>query len=265
MNIGKALKERRQKLNLTQQELAEKMHVSRQTISNWEVGRSYPDIESLIQLSDLFSISLDKLIKGDREMVTSLKKRSILEMLFVVILSLLMVSSVICLIIDVSINMRLSWSLVVVSSCIFGASLMSVMRYAQKEKLIKFGLTLSVLVMPLLFTIQKSVSVTNWFSYFGISISLISLGIFWALLLLWRFTTIKLWGLMTIAAVLSIGGNYLILVLTGEVTSMADVSTRFITSGLAGSIWAFVSILFGLLNLDKGAVDEWLFEHVRKK
>ena len=52
-------------MKLSQEDLAEKVYVSRQTISNWETEKSYPDIHSLLLLSSLFDISLDQLIKGD--------------------------------------------------------------------------------------------------------------------------------------------------------------------------------------------------------
>lgn len=65
MNISKQLKSYRKKFNLSQEELAEIIHVSRPTISNWENGKSYPDLQSLLLLSDYFKISLDELVKGD--------------------------------------------------------------------------------------------------------------------------------------------------------------------------------------------------------
>lgn len=52
-------------MNLSQEELAEKIYVTRQTISNWENNKSYPDIHSLLLLSSIFNISLDQLVKGD--------------------------------------------------------------------------------------------------------------------------------------------------------------------------------------------------------
>ncbi len=65
MKIAEQIKQRRQSLGISQEELAEKVYVTRQTVSNWENGKSYPDIGSLIRLSDLFGVSLDTLIKGD--------------------------------------------------------------------------------------------------------------------------------------------------------------------------------------------------------
>lgn len=57
-------KKYRNSLGLSQEDLAEKAYVSRQTVSNWETGKNYPDIHSLLLLSSLFDVSLDQLIKG---------------------------------------------------------------------------------------------------------------------------------------------------------------------------------------------------------
>ncbi|MGO3652701.1 helix-turn-helix domain-containing protein [Vagococcus sp.] len=65
MEIGEKIKTLRQEKKLTQKELAEKLNVSGQAISNWERGKGYPDISNIIQLSDLFNVSLDTLIKED--------------------------------------------------------------------------------------------------------------------------------------------------------------------------------------------------------
>lgn len=60
MEIGNRLKNARKKIGMTQEQVAEKIGVSRQTISNWENNKSYPDIVSVISLSDLYSDSLDE-------------------------------------------------------------------------------------------------------------------------------------------------------------------------------------------------------------
>lgn len=62
---GKQIKMHRQEAELSQEELANRVYVSRQTISNWENDKSYPDVNSLVLLSEIFQISLDNLIKGD--------------------------------------------------------------------------------------------------------------------------------------------------------------------------------------------------------
>ncbi|MFL2030140.1 helix-turn-helix domain-containing protein [Loigolactobacillus zhaoyuanensis] len=72
MIIGERLKQCRQRQNLSQEMVAEKLAVSRQTISNWENSRSYPDIERSIHLAELYELSLDELLKGDQKMVKNL-------------------------------------------------------------------------------------------------------------------------------------------------------------------------------------------------
>lgn len=65
LEIAKTIKQHRAELGWSQEVLAEKAYVSRQTVSNWETEKSYPDVHSLLILSDLFGVSLDELIKGD--------------------------------------------------------------------------------------------------------------------------------------------------------------------------------------------------------
>lgn len=65
MEIGQRMRALRQGAGLTQDELAERLYVSRQTISNWETGKSYPDVESVSLACDLFDVSADALLKGD--------------------------------------------------------------------------------------------------------------------------------------------------------------------------------------------------------
>ncbi len=65
MELGKHIKKYRSENSLSQEQLAERVFVSRQTISNWENDKSYPDVNSLVLLSEVFNTSIDNLIKGD--------------------------------------------------------------------------------------------------------------------------------------------------------------------------------------------------------
>lgn len=76
MDIANKLKNKRKEHNLTQEQISQKLHVSRQTISNWETGKSVPDIYNLVELSNLYDISLDELIKEDIVMMKELKKEN---------------------------------------------------------------------------------------------------------------------------------------------------------------------------------------------
>lgn len=76
MDFGQKLKEARTIAGLKQEELAQKIGVSRQTVSNWENNRSYPDIASMMKLSDLYGLSLDEMLKEDRKVQEHYENRS---------------------------------------------------------------------------------------------------------------------------------------------------------------------------------------------
>ncbi|MDN4606780.1 phosphotransferase [Sporosarcina highlanderae] len=64
MNLGEKLKLRRKKSGFTQEQVAQEMNITRQTLSHWEVGKNYPDIDSIISLSQIYNLSLDELLLG---------------------------------------------------------------------------------------------------------------------------------------------------------------------------------------------------------
>lgn len=73
MDIGNQIREHRQRLGLSQDELAQRLYVSRVTISHWETGRTLPDVQSMLLLANLFGTTIDEMVRGDvdemREMV----------------------------------------------------------------------------------------------------------------------------------------------------------------------------------------------------
>ncbi|KRO00750.1 helix-turn-helix transcriptional regulator [Companilactobacillus kimchiensis] len=69
MKLHEQIKKYRKQKHFSQEELADKVYVSRQTISNWENNRSYPTLDSLLIMSALFDISLDTLVKGDIDLM----------------------------------------------------------------------------------------------------------------------------------------------------------------------------------------------------
>lgn len=74
MELGKRIIELRRKKKMTQEDLAELFDVSRQTISNWENGKSYPDITLLLKISKEFNISLDELMREDKKIINTIVK-----------------------------------------------------------------------------------------------------------------------------------------------------------------------------------------------
>lgn len=72
--LGEKILKMRKEHNLSQEQLAEKLNVSRQTISNWENGKFYPDIDGLVNLSKCFNVSLDNLLSNDDKVLDYLKE-----------------------------------------------------------------------------------------------------------------------------------------------------------------------------------------------
>ena len=99
MNVGARIKKHREKQNISQDELALKVFVSRQTISNWETNKSYPDIKSLTMLSNIFHVTLDDFIKRDIEEMKKIvskekiEKFNIMSYIFLVEMLILMFSA----------------------------------------------------------------------------------------------------------------------------------------------------------------------------
>lgn len=122
MELSKQVKKYRTEAGLSQEELADKVFVSRQTISNWENDKNYPDIKSLVLMSEIFHVSLDILIKGDlekmkREIDTQeyakfQKDSTIFSILFITLL-----------ILPVPLVMLLKWIGMAVYLCLFGVGM----------------------------------------------------------------------------------------------------------------------------------------------
>lgn len=79
MKFADKMKNYRQQHQWTQQDVADQLLVSRKTISSWENSRSYPDVFMLVQISDLYHVSLDDLLREDHEMIDSYKKEHLLN------------------------------------------------------------------------------------------------------------------------------------------------------------------------------------------
>ncbi|MGV3240464.1 helix-turn-helix transcriptional regulator [Streptococcus hyovaginalis] len=76
MNVGKNIRSYRQNLNMYQEDLADKVYVSRQTIHTWEPEKSYPDVQSLLMKSQCFQIYFDQLIEGSIEKRKKIEKKT---------------------------------------------------------------------------------------------------------------------------------------------------------------------------------------------
>lgn len=124
MDISNQIKTRREAMGLSQEQLAEKLYVSRQTISNWERDKTYPDVQSLLMLSILFDTSIDTLVKGDvtvmEETVERDRKRMGTRMLWLAVLMLALMAAAFALMLSPAfVWMEEAWGVGIASAVAF--------------------------------------------------------------------------------------------------------------------------------------------------
>lgn len=133
MELGRRIKQYRSTYGWNQDDLAEKMYVTRQTISNWENDKSYPDLQSLLLLGSLFGVSLDQLVKGDIEImqkaidqqdIRAVNRNAALMIVFVILAALS----------AVPLAERLGWWAFVPFGLLFGAALFFALRIEKIKK-----------------------------------------------------------------------------------------------------------------------------------
>lgn len=126
MTLGEKIQKLRKQRGLSQEALAEKVTVTRQTISKWELGQSLPDLDFIAQLSDIFNVSSDYLIKDEMTEPNELpyKKRNYRlsergkRIILVIVSAAALIAGCVCLICDCFTSDRLSWSLIAAVSII---------------------------------------------------------------------------------------------------------------------------------------------------
>lgn len=94
MRLNENLIKYRHQNNFSQDALAKKMYVSRQTISNWETGKTYPDIQNIVLLAEVYHVTVDQLVSDDINLMQNKSSQHELKLLsFGLILSLILVYS----------------------------------------------------------------------------------------------------------------------------------------------------------------------------
>ncbi|ALS00410.1 hypothetical protein ATZ33_03175 [Enterococcus silesiacus] len=250
MNIGEQLQLRRKELNMTQEEVAKKLFISRQAISNWETGKSYPDIENIIALSTIYEISLDNLLKGDKNVMIELRKNRVYQYVYTTLAILSVASAGICLLIDLLVSGRLSWSLIVTSSLIYVSAAGITLYKSTERKLLKAFISLSLLLIPLLASIQYSLyysqmNQTHWLIDRGIPLAIIWLVIIWFVIVTATICKLNNFLAFSLVAFLSMFGSYLTGLLTGIYSNLNDYFDHFLSNGLASLIVGLICLMVG--------------------
>lgn len=150
MEVGQRLKARRNELNFTQDHVAEELGITRQTMSNWENGRSYPDIERIIRLSEIYQLSLDELLKGDREMVKHLQENTVVNHFLKIFIAMLFVN--VLLMVVLLVNQTMNEVFLLIIFALIGANSLSLFYLIIKKIWEPIAMSLT-LIMILLMTL----------------------------------------------------------------------------------------------------------------
>ena len=211
MTLGEKIQKLRKQEGLSQEALAEKVTVTRQTISKWELDQSTPDLDFVAQLSDIFNVSSDYLIKEELVEPDELpfKKRTYRlsekakRMILVIVSAATLVAVLACLICDYFTAESLSWSLIAIVS-IVAAWLMILLGLTAKKKIIqKTLLVTSIIPIPLLALLALLLKIPVIFTL-GTCISFIAIAAVWAIYGIFRKCYNRLWRGFGFALLISI-------------------------------------------------------------
>ncbi|MCD7811509.1 MAG: helix-turn-helix domain-containing protein [Ruminococcus sp.] len=158
MTLGEKIKKLRKQQGLSQEALAEKVYVTPQTISKWKLDQSAPDLDFIVQLSDIFSVTSDYLIKEDMTELDELpyKKRQYRlsekgkRTILVSSSTAALIAICICLICDYFTAEKLSWSLISTSAIVAAWFVMLPAMTAKEKIIFKTLLTASIVPVPIL-------------------------------------------------------------------------------------------------------------------
>ena len=200
MKFNERLLEIRKKQGLSQEELGAELQVSRQTISKWEAGQSLPDLDFIAQLSDIFNVSSDYLIKDEMTEPNELpyKKRNYRlseqgkRIILVIVSAAALIAGCVCLICDYFTSDRLSWSLIAAVS-IMAAWLMILPSLISRTKIVlKTLVVVSAVPIPLLAILSLLLNKSVIFTL-GICVTLIAIAAIWIIYGIFRKCRKNLW------------------------------------------------------------------------
>jgi len=188
MTLGEKIKKLRKQKGFSQEVLAEKVTVTRQTISKWELGQSLPDLDFIAQLSDIFNVSSDYLIRDEMIEPDELpyKKRSyrLSEKGKHIVLGIVSIAALIavyvCLICDYFTAEGLSWSWIAVASILAAWLVLLPSLTARTKIVLKTLLIVSMIPIPLLAILSLLLKKPVIFTL-GICITLIAIAAIWAI------------------------------------------------------------------------------------
>lgn len=200
MTLGEKIQKLRKQQGLSQEALAEKVTVTRQTISKWELGQSLPDLDFIAQLSDIFNVSSDYLIKDEMTEPDELpyKRRDYRlsergkRIILVIVSVAALIAVCVCLICDYFTSDRLSWSLIAGVSIIAAWLVLLPSLISRTKIVLKTLVVVSAIPIPLLAILSLLLNKSVIFTL-GICITLIAIAIIWIIYGIFRKCKKNLW------------------------------------------------------------------------
>ncbi len=253
MNIeksGQLIAEMRKSKNMTQRDLAEKLHVTDKAVSKWERGLASPDIQLLPHLSEIFGITIDELINGELEefsiqepkyqskiqeetkTIKKTQKRPInIKKLSSICLSMSMfIGILVCLICDLSINKIFTWSIYPISSIIFSWLVLFPVTTFGKKGVLYSLINLSIFIFPFFLILERMLPNLNIF-LIGSIMSAISLIFIWIIYIIFALLKKRIYLASTITTTLLIPLYFCI-----------DIALHFLINEPIIDIWDILSL-----------------------
>lgn len=270
--MGQFISELRKSHQMTQKDLAEKLHISDKAISKWERGLSCPDISLLMPLSDIFGITTTELLNGEKadtgtmnteesvvnvlqyaDQTIKIKTISIQNIFAVVFSVTMLIGIIVCTICNIAISGAFTWSLIPISSILFTWILFyPVIKYG-KRGIIVFLLALSILIIPFLAVLSSVLSANgyivntdNLIMAIGIRVSAISIVYLWVIFGLTKLFKPRLLILIAVSLLISIPVSFLINV---TLAATIDGNSLFnVWDAMSYSIIIVVAIVLFIIN-----------------
>ena len=218
MSLGERIQQLRKSRGLSQEQLADSLNVSRQAISKWETDQSSPEIENILALSRVFSISTDELLGNDIVRCTdessaqerwakrrtgftrranTLTVRLDKKVCLMIFTLSCFIAMGVCLIVNFAINQHITWAAYPVISVPLGWMIFSPLIYRKYTMAL---CVLTVAIAPYLYLMDMITPAPAWFYGLGIPIAVIGVAFFWAIYLLYRSINISIWYKAAITA-----------------------------------------------------------------
>lgn len=241
MTLGEKIQILRKQNGLSQEALAEKMAVTRQTVSKWELNRSMPDLDFIAQLSELFHVSADYLIKDE---MTAPDKPPVQKKVFrftektkhtllTAVSALELTAVLVCLVCDYFTAGSLSWSFIAIAAMAAGWFVLLPVLTAKEKVIFKTLLAASTVPFPLLAVLALLLKSAIVFTL-GSCISLVCIAAVWGIYNIFRKSRARLWRALGFALLVILPVPVIITYLAAHFLPQAqiDLTSTLFNSGI---------------------------------